>query len=260
MRLQAALLALAAWSATAARAGAHEAPSGARSVEEHVAVMRDGDMSKGVDAMMALQAMGRSAVPGLIAVTRHSDERMRTWAASLLEDFPGPGAGSALADMAERDPVFINRYRAALALSRMGAAGDPEARQVLPILVAKLGATLDSADTRAAGDAVDVLGGIGEPAGKLLIAKLAHPRLEVRIRVVSELDSFDTGALPALSMAADAPDRRVRMVALDTLSIRAIKKRPGRDDAVAIIKRKLDDPDPAVRQAAARALEDATRR
>lgn len=260
MTLHLALLALAALSATAASAGAQEAPSGARSVEEHVAVLRDGDMSKGVDAMMALQAMGRSAVPGLIAVTRHSDERMRTWAASLLEDFAGPGAGSALADMAERDPIFMNRYRAALGLSRMGAAGDREARQLLPILVAKLGATLDSADTKAADDAGEVLGGIGEPAGKLLIVKLAHPRPEVRIRAVRELDSFDTGALPALSIAADDSDRRVRMLALSTLAIRAILKRPGRDDGVAIIKRKLDDPDPAVREAAARALRDATGR
>lgn len=260
MTLHLALLALAAWSATAAPAAAPEAPSGPRSVEDHVAVMRDGDVSKGVDAMMALQAMGRSAVPGLIAVTRHRDERMRMWAASLLEDFPGPGAGSALADMAERDPVFMNRYRAAVALSRMGAAGDREARQLLPVLVAKLGATLDSADTKAADDAGELLGGIGEPAGKLLIAKLAHPRPEVRIRAVGELDSFDTGALPALSMAADDSDRRVRMLALSTLAVRAIWKRPGRDDGVAIIKRKLDDPDPGVREEAASALKVATRR
>jgi HEAT repeat protein len=259
MTLHLALLALAALSATAACAGAQESPSGARTVEEHVAVMRNGNFSQGVDAMMALQAMGPSALPGLIAVTRHSDERMRMWAASLLDDFPGPGAGSALADMAERDPVFMNRFRAALALSRMGAAGDREARQLLPILVAKLGATLDSADTKAADDAGEVLGGIGEPAGKLLIARLAHPRPEVRIRAVRELDTFDTGALPALSMAADDPDPRVRMLALSTLSIRFIGKRPGRDEGVAIIKRKLDDPDPDVRKAAARALRDATR-
>ena len=260
MTLHFGLLAVAALSATAVRAGAQQASSSARSVEEHVAVMRDGDLSQGVDAMMALQAMGRSALPGLIAVTRHRDERMRTWAASLLEDFAGPGAGSALAEMIERDPIFMNRFRAALGLSRMGAAGDPEARQLLPILVAKLGATLDSADTKAADDAGEVLGGLGEPAGKLLIAKLADPRPEVRIRVVRELDTFDTGALPALSMAADDSDPRVRMLALSTLAVRAIGKRPGRDDGLAIIKRKLNDPDSAVRKAAAWALKDATRR
>lgn len=239
---------------------APESRPGGPSVEECVAALGDPDLTKHVEAMMALIAVGRPAVPALVAATRDHSDRRRLGAARTLAEIGGPGVAAPIARVVERDAVFSNRLHAAIGLSKLSTAGDREAREVLAAVVAKMAATLESADTEAADDAGRLLGSIGEPARDAIMTALAHPRPEVRIRAVGELSNLKTGVLAALTKAADDPVARVRAVALSTLAVRAIWDAPDSAAGIAVIRSKLKDPDPAVREAAASALKTATTR
>src|SRR6185369_4177883 len=198
--------------------------------------------------------------PALIAGTSHGDRRVRLEAARTLGETGGPGAAGTLARMVERDAVFSNRLHAALGLTQLSAAGDRDARDALAVLVAKLGALMESTDVEAAGDAGRLLGSIGEPARETLMAKLAHPRPEIRIRAIVELDSLKTAVVPALSKAADDPEGQVRAAAVASLGLLAMRDEPDSAAGIPVIKSKLKDPDPEVRAAATRALENAAAR
>lgn len=257
-----AALALAALSSAMALAGppAQDGRGGGRTVDENVAALAEHDLVKHIEAMMALVAIGRPAVPALVAATRHGDDRVRLGAARALAEIGGPGVAGPIALVVERDAVFSNRLHAAIGLTKLSTAGDREARERLAAVVAKLAATLESGDIEAAGDAGRLLGSIGEPAREAVLAMLAHPRLEVRIRAVRELSSFETGVLPALTKAVDDPARPMRAAALGTLAVRAVKDARDSAAGIAIIKSKLNDPDPVVRDAATSALKMATTR
>ena len=66
--------------------------------------------------------------------------------------------------------------------------------------------------------------------------------------------------VPALAKAAEDPEAQVRAAAVASLGMLAMRGSPDSAAAVAVVKNKLSDRDPAVRDAAALALENASRR
>jgi HEAT repeat protein len=244
-------------SAVSGARAAAEPRHGGKTAREWVAALADDDPWKMSEARTSLTAMGQAAVPALIAGISHQDHRVRRDSARVLGETGGPGAGRALAGMVERDAVFMNRFHAAGALSQLNAAGDLEARDAAAALVPKLAAALESADWETADDAGSLLGRLGEPARGTLMAKLAHPRPQVRVAAILALKYLKTGVVPALAKAADDPEGRVRAAAVTVLGILALWGEPESAAGIPVIKSKLQDADPAVRDAAALALKNA---
>jgi HEAT repeat protein len=255
-RLAVLILAVLPSAASCARAGAESRHDG-KTAREWVVALAGDDPWKMSEAMTALEAMGQAAVPAPLAGVSHEDQRVRRDSARVLGETGGPGAGRALAGMVERDAVYMNRFFAAGALSQLTAAGDLEARDAAAALVPKLAPRVESADFETAHDTADLLGRLGEPARDTLMAKLAHPRPQVRIVAILALDSLKTGVVPALAKAADDPEGQVRAAAVTQLGKLAMWGEPDSAAGIPVIKSKLKDVDPAVRDAAALALKNA---
>jgi len=193
-------------------------------------------------AVLALEAMGRKAVPALAAAMRANDEETRNQAVRLLavmKDEPLPVFGELL-----KDPVADVRLRTVFAL---GEIGPPAA----PLLAEALGDREYEVRCLAA----DALVGIG-PKGKLAavaVRKAMNDEVPVvRLHAARALWSIerDPAAIALLAECLSGKDQTIRVMA--AVALEAVGP-PGRDASDALAEATCD-PQETVALVATRAL------
>ena len=160
------------------------------------------------EAAAAVRALGPKAVPTLLGWLRSSDSSTRRNAKIVLEW---------RLKLPLRVP--INQDKRMRAMYGFRALG-PAAKSAFPALVA---IALNSPDEWQRGDAINALTESGADAMKLLAGGLKSPDREVRLRAAVALSCIriapDAVCLPALEMALNDPDTRVRAEAAKGISL-----------------------------------------
>ena len=181
-------------------------------------------------------------VAALLRILRDdADAKVRMSAAWSLAEFEDPRALPGLAEAVTRDPDAGVRGIAAWAL------GEIEAEESVSALSSALSDDVAGVRLRAAW----ALGQIEPaPAPAALIAAVQDPANDVRVAAIWALGQIeDDAALPAIGRAlessTDAEVRRVAIWAIGSI---------GGELAGELMIRLLEDPDPAIRAAAARGL------
>jgi HEAT repeat protein len=197
-------------------------------------------------AAAGLKVLGTNAapaVPALLRAMRGGEPRVLWNAAGALGDIGGPAALGLVPLL--NDPNPLVRRGAIFALGEMGPAALP----AVPALVRQLGDN----DPTYRGAIAFTLSRIGPVAGPGVMRLFAESRGETRklaLQAAELVQPRPTVTMPVLlplARAADAESRRAALEALGTLRV-------SHTNALVVYRAALDDPEPAVRAAAARAL------
>jgi HEAT repeat protein len=235
------------WAATGGRAGAPVPPDRLlAALLESAREAGDGEIPD-ADLVLALAAVGRSAIPQLAAALDDRDARIR-WhaAAALMQLRRGAREAAPALRRAMDDPAWAVRNAAGRALE------DVVDKQSVPMLAQAL--TDPSAETRYhVARALARVGPGSASAVPVLQAALGDPDWEVRMEAAWALAAVGPAAAatePALRDALRDPDPQVRASAAWGLAGIG----GARTSTVAALREALGDPDRQAREAAAGAL------
>ncbi len=198
-------------------------------------------------AARALRAVGReaqAAAPALSRLLADPDRLVRMNSADALEAI-GPPAVAPTAAMLVSSPDAAARMASADVLRRIGA----EAAPAVPALA---GAMSDPAPEvrNAAAQALRAIDRASLPAAAALAAAMNDPDRTVRLSAAGALERLGTAALTHVAAQLNSNDWQTRALAIRVIELYG----PDARDAAPALSARLLDPEPAVREAAARAL------
>jgi HEAT repeat protein len=225
-------------------AAARRAQAGEQALGALIGTLQSSDaLAERLQAAEAIAEYGSAAVPLLLPLLDHADERTQEYACLALIRL-GPEAESAVPALIHKVGLRDCPYRrdAILALKQIG----PGASAAVPALIGML-TDEDAGDRRAA---VDALARIGQAALPALIEALRHHDVEARREVCSALQQLGAQAapaIPALAEAAAEPNEGLRDAVFLTLAGIG-------GGAVDDLVRLLDSPEAGLRRRAAMTL------
>jgi HEAT repeat protein len=156
-------------------------------MQDPFAELTSGDDKRAEESIPAILALGESALPTLLELTRSNDPDSRWWAVRALAASPHAQTSDLLPLL--DDPASEVRAAAALALYSFPHES----------AIAALVKSLFDEDTIVSGLAVNALAKIGKPATTSLLDVMEKAPLHVRILAVRALSEIcDHRAIPAL--------------------------------------------------------------